>query len=72
MCKQLSSSIVGQEVEKINIKSSESPKYKITSTLSFIKDVGKMYFLLQLCICMYIFSVDSIKVDEMSTAGTVH
>ena len=32
-----------------------------------------MYFLLQLlCICMYIFSVDSIKVDEMSTAGTVH
>ena len=31
-----------------------------------------MYFLLQLCICMYIFSVDSIKVDEMSTAKTVH
>ena len=25
--------IVGQEVERINIKSSESPKYKITSTL---------------------------------------
>ena len=31
-----------------------------------------MYFLLQLGICMYIFSVDSIKVDEMPTAGTVH
>ena len=31
-----------------------------------------MNFGLQLCICMYIFSVDSIKVDEMPTAGTVH
>ena len=31
-----------------------------------------MYFLLQLSICMYIFSVDSIKVDEMPIAGTVH
>ena len=63
---------IGKEVETTNIKSSESLKFKITSCgFNLSRRKEKCIFLLQLhvCMCMYIFSVDSLKLVIKKLSG---